>query len=64
MRSYHLGTKKIRAGKKRITYKSDLGIINDKEQIALITGVTEQDGSCLVELLLEKGYKVHGIKRR
>mgnify|MGYP003132386508 CR=1 FL=1 len=31
---------------------------------ALITGVTGQDGSYLVELLLEKGYKVHGIKRR
>lgn len=31
---------------------------------ALITGVTGQDGSYLAELLLEKGYKVHGIKRR
>tara|TARA_Y100000589_G_scaffold51156_1_gene42621 strand:+ start:734 stop:1849 length:1116 start_codon:yes stop_codon:yes gene_type:complete len=31
---------------------------------ALITGVTGQDGSYLSELLLEKGYKVHGIKRR
>lgn len=31
---------------------------------ALITGVTGQDGSYLVELLLEKGYQVHGIKRR
>ena len=31
---------------------------------ALITGVTGQDGSYLVELLLEKGYMVHGIKRR
>jgi GDPmannose 4,6-dehydratase len=31
---------------------------------ALITGVTGQDGSYLVELLLEKGYEVHGIKRR
>ena len=33
-------------------------------KIALITGVTGQDGSYLVELLLEKGYQVHGIKRR
>jgi GDPmannose 4,6-dehydratase len=33
-------------------------------KIALITGVTGQDGSYLAELLLEKGYKVHGIKRR
>lgn len=31
---------------------------------ALITGVTGQDGSYLVELLLSKGYEVHGIKRR
>ncbi len=31
---------------------------------ALITGVTGQDGSYLVEFLLEKGYEVHGIKRR
>ena len=33
-------------------------------KVALITGVTGQDGSYLVELLLEKGYVVHGIKRR
>ncbi len=31
---------------------------------ALITGLTGQDGSYLAELLLEKGYEVHGIKRR
>ena len=33
-------------------------------KVALITGVTGQDGSYLAEYLLEKGYKVHGIKRR
>lgn len=33
-------------------------------KIALITGVTGQDGAYLAEFLLEKGYKVHGIKRR
>ena len=33
-------------------------------KIALITGITGQDGSYLVEFLLSKGYKVHGIKRR
>jgi GDPmannose 4,6-dehydratase len=33
-------------------------------KVALITGVTGQDGSYLAELLLEKGYIVHGIKRR
>ena len=31
---------------------------------ALITGITGQDGAYLAELLLEKGYMVHGIKRR
>jgi GDPmannose 4,6-dehydratase len=34
------------------------------KKIALITGVTGQDGSYLAELLLEKGYEVHGIVRR
>ena len=33
-------------------------------KVALITGITGQDGSYLAELLLEKGYEVHGIKRR
>ena len=31
---------------------------------ALITGITGQDGSYLAEFLLNKGYEVHGIKRR
>lgn len=35
-----------------------------KKKKALITGVTGQDGSYLAEFLLEKGYEVHGIKRR
>jgi GDPmannose 4,6-dehydratase len=34
------------------------------KRVALITGVTGQDGSYLAELLLSKGYEVHGIKRR
>ena len=33
-------------------------------KIALITGVTGQDGAYLAEFLLDKGYEVHGIKRR
>jgi GDPmannose 4,6-dehydratase len=37
---------------------------NSSAPKALITGVTGQDGSYLAELLLEKGYEVHGIKRR
>ena len=35
-----------------------------KNKIALITGITGQDGSFLAELLLKKGYEVHGIIRR
>lgn len=35
-----------------------------KNKTALITGITGQDGSYLAELLLDKGYEVHGIKRR
>lgn len=35
-----------------------------KNKIALITGITGQDGAYLAELLLSKGYEVHGIKRR
>ena len=34
------------------------------KKIALITGITGQDGSYLAEFLIEKGYEVHGIKRR
>jgi GDPmannose 4,6-dehydratase len=36
----------------------------NKQKTALITGITGQDGSYLAELLLNKGYTVHGIKRR
>ena len=35
-----------------------------KDKIALITGITGQDGAYLAELLLDKGYMVHGIRRR
>ena len=38
-------------------------MMNNKK-VALITGITGQDGSYLAEFLLEKGYMVHGIKRR
>ncbi len=37
---------------------------NIKNKVALITGITGQDGSYLAEFLLDKGYEVHGIKRR
>ena len=35
-----------------------------KKKVALITGTTGQDGAYLAEMLLEKGYEVHGLKRR
>lgn len=38
--------------------------MHPKPKVALVTGITGQDGSYLAELLLEKGYIVHGIKRR
>jgi GDPmannose 4,6-dehydratase len=39
-------------------------VTQEKQKVALITGVTGQDGSYLAEFLLAKGYVVHGIKRR
>jgi GDPmannose 4,6-dehydratase len=44
-------------------FKKEIGNMNPPK-VALITGVTGQDGSYLAEFLLEKGYVVHGIKRR
>ena len=38
--------------------------MGEQNKIALITGITGQDGSYLAEFLLDKGYEVHGIKRR
>lgn len=43
---------------------SPLSTSQTQPKVALITGITGQDGSYLAELLLEKGYEVHGIKRR
>jgi GDPmannose 4,6-dehydratase len=40
------------------------GIDYMKKKVALITGITGQDGSYLAELLINKGYEVHGIRRR
>ena len=47
-----------------IGVKLDKSDVNSKQKVALITGITGQDGSFLAELLLEKGYEVHGIMRR
>ncbi len=43
---------------------SNLMTLSARPKVALITGVTGQDGAYLAELLLAKGYEVHGIKRR
>lgn len=45
---------------KRVRY----GSFDETVKRALITGITGQDGSYLAELLLSKGYEVHGIIRR
>jgi GDPmannose 4,6-dehydratase len=39
-------------------------VLQTNGRVAFVTGVTGQDGSYLVELLLSMGYEVHGIKRR
>jgi GDPmannose 4,6-dehydratase len=49
---------------KEVTSKIPEDRADGDRPVALITGVTGQDGSYLAELLLEKGYEVHGIKRR
>ncbi len=59
----------------QLAYNIDLQVYGDviagtsednkmKQKTALITGITGQDGAYLAELLLKKGYMVHGIKRR
>ena len=49
---------------KEVTSKIPEHRNGDGRPVALITGVTGQDGSYLAEFLLEKGYEVHGLKRR
>ena len=44
--------------------KLDKSDVKSKVKVALITGITGQDGSFLAEFLLDKGYEVHGIMRR
>ena len=46
------------------TVKKNKTVYKPMSKVALVTGVTGQDGAYLTELLLEKGYTVHGIKRR
>ena len=49
---------------KKMTANSTTQTMQECQKVALITGVTGQDGSYLAEFLLKKGYVVHGIKRR
>jgi GDPmannose 4,6-dehydratase len=49
---------------KEVTSKIPEDRADGERPVALITGVTGQDGSYLAEFLLDKGYEVHGIKRR
>lgn len=58
--SYLKGLKPIAIEPANITRKLVIAV----RQVALITGITGQDGSYLAEFLLAKGYEVHGIKRR
>jgi NAD(P)-dependent dehydrogenase (short-subunit alcohol dehydrogenase family) len=53
---------RVRADQRGAPKSADQGAMSDK--VALITGATGQDGAYLAELLLSKGYVVHGIKRR
>jgi GDPmannose 4,6-dehydratase len=50
--------------KSELNLQAELGGVPRAAKVALITGVTGQDGAYLSELLLSKGYIVHGIKRR
>ncbi|MBX9457315.1 MAG: GDP-mannose 4,6-dehydratase [Rhizobium sp.] len=44
--------------------RQETSLSTEKRKVALVTGITGQDGAYLAELLLDKGYIVHGIKRR
>ena len=45
-------------------HNSGNGKVSGDRKVALLTGITGQDGSYLAEFLLKKGYEVHGIIRR
>src|SRR3954454_23784983 len=63
-----LGEWRLRIGCRRlgtgIAFGKDMAVQDSKRRVALITGVTGQDGAYLAEYLLGLGYTVHGIKRR
>ena len=53
-----------RAGQSQAQPKPQHSQMTTPQKTALINGVTGQDGSCLAEFLLDKGYIVHGIKAK
>src|SRR3989344_8587855 len=62
--SFNFMPKKVLKSAKKAPKATKAGTATQELKRALITGVTGQDGSYLAELLLEKGYEVHGIIRR
>src|SRR3984893_7174764 len=54
----------LQRGRRDPAFGEDMAAQNSKQRVALITGVTGQDGAYLAEYLLGLGYTVHGIKRR
>src|SRR5881397_3320976 len=54
----------VKRDQAKVSSDENLTNVKDYSKVALITGITGQDGSYLCELLLEKGYTVHGIVRR
>ncbi len=54
-------TPEIEADASQLVVKLTPTILNPVRKIALITGITGQDGSYLAEFLIKKGYSVHGI---
>src|SRR6195256_640483 len=54
----------LQRGRRDPAFGEDMASQDSKQRVALITGVTGQDGSYLAEYLLGLGYTVHGIKRR
>ena len=62
--SFNFMPKKVLKSAKKAPKATKAGTAAQELKRALITGVTGQDGSYLAELLLEKGYEVHGIIRR
>ena len=62
-KEYNINGEFIANGYNSNNLKHKRGVIS-MAKVALITGITGQDGSYLAEFLLEKGYEVHGITRR